>query len=40
MELLEALEDLEGFWRSIAIDPAVTSNPGCRGEDSPIAVLA
>jgi hypothetical protein len=47
-ELLEILrEDLQEMDRGlrkidrrIAINPAVTSNPGSRGEDSPLKVVA
>lgn len=42
MELLleELLEEIEAAHRDIAIDPAITSNPGARGEDAPLVVLA
>ena len=41
MELLleELLEEIEDALRKVAIDPAITSNPGARGEDAPLAVL-
>jgi hypothetical protein len=44
--LLQLLKALPEGWQEIedrggwfATDPAVTSNPGARGEDSPLAVL-
>lgn len=44
--LLQLLKVLPEGWREIedggkrfATDPAVTSNPGARGEDAPLAVL-
>ena len=40
MELTEELlEDIEDAFRDIAIEPAITSNPGGQGEDAPLAVL-
>ncbi len=39
-ELPEDWQDIEDAARWFATDPAVTSDPGARGEDSPIAVLA
>ncbi len=31
--------EIEAALRRFATDPAVTSNPGARGEDAPLAVL-
>ena len=41
MELLAEvlLEEIEAELRRVALDPAITSNPGARGEDAPLAVL-
>ena len=41
MELLleELYGEIEDALRRVAIDPAITSNPGARGEDAPLAVL-
>jgi hypothetical protein len=36
----ELLEEIEDALRWVALDPAVISNPGARGEDAPLAVLA
>lgn len=38
--LLEDVQDIEDSSRWFATDPATTSNPGARGEDAPLAVLA
>ena len=42
MELLtvELIEEIEDAYRRMDLEPAVTSNPGARGEDAPLAVLA
>lgn len=38
--LLEVLfAEIEDALRRVALDPAVTSNPGARGEGAPLAVL-
>ena len=41
MDLLleELFGEIEDAFRRFATDPAVTSNPGARGEDAPLAVL-
>ena len=40
LALAELIEEIEEALRWVAIDPATVSNPGARGEDSPLAVLA
>jgi hypothetical protein len=40
VELDELFAEVEDVFRWLAVDPAVTSNPGARGEDAPLAVLA
>ena len=45
MKSLAFLKQLPEGWqaaayRDVSIDPAIISNPGARGEDAPLAVLA
>lgn len=39
-QLPEGWQDIEDRGGWFATDPATTSNPGCKGEDAPLAVLA